>query len=225
MSGLPPEPAKKRTTTALEEMAEEVGIGFVPNRAQRALKARFWTLLANSFNPRNPHEMTNMEIAKVVRDNRVLAWFGTPGFKDWFMNSTEHIERLEYLFDLALQAAEDVLLCDDPKAMSARVNMVRVIAELAKKMPSKGQEQYQDEKIAKMSKEELEKFLADQGVKVQSPVPPRVLDVTATRDIETEEWEPATIWKDRMSTPDVGEALPSDSDVFPSARPSREDGK
>jgi hypothetical protein len=191
MSSIPPEKAVKRVSTApadgdVTELAEAAGIGFVPNRAQRALKARFWTLLANSFNPRNPHEMTNMEIAKTVRDNRVLAWFGTPGFKDWFMNSTEHIERLEYLFDLALQAAEDVLLCDDPKAMSARVNMVRVIAELAKKMPSRGQEQFQDEKISKMSKAELEDFLAQQGVKVQSATPPKVLDVRAEREGEAD---------------------------------------
>jgi len=189
MSTVPPEKAIKKVTGApggeLSELAEAVGVGFVPNRAQRAIKARFWTLLSNSFSPRNPHEMTNMEIAKTVRDNRVHAWFATPGFKDWFMNSTEHIERLEYLFDLALQAAEDVLLCDDPKAMSARVNMVRVIAELAKKMPSKGQEQFQDEKISKMSKAELEDFLTQQGVKVQSVAPPKVLDVRAEREIES----------------------------------------
>jgi hypothetical protein len=132
--------------------------------------------------------MTHMEIAKTVRDNRILAWFSIPGFKDFFFNNTEHIERLEYLFDLALQAAEDVLLCEDPKAMSARVNMVRVIAELAKKMPSKGQEQFQDERIAKMSKAELEDFLAQQGVKVQSATPAPVLDVPAERE-EEETWQ------------------------------------
>lgn len=177
---VPPERAVKRTSSAITELAEATGALFTPTRAQRALKARFWTLLAGSITARSPHEMTHMEIAKVVRDTRILPWFAIPGFKDWFMNSTEHIERLEYLFDLALQAAEDILLSEDPRAASAKVNMVRVIAELAKKMPSKAQEQFQDEKIAKMSKSELEAYLASQGVQLQAiPAP-----VTVTAQVE-----------------------------------------
>lgn len=177
----PPEKAIKKPSRStpdspLAQLAEE--LLFTPNRAQRAIKARFWTLLAGSFSSRNPHEMTQMEIARTVRDNRVLNWFLIPGFQDWFMNSTEHIERLEYLFDLALSAAEDILLSDDPKTASAKVNMIRVVAELAKKMPQRGVEQFQDEKISKMSKAELEAFLDSQGVKVRHET---VLSVPATR--------------------------------------------
>lgn len=162
-----PAKAVKKSTSALVELAEDTGILFTPNKAQRAVRARFWTLMSNNMTV-NPLQMTNMEIMKTVRDNRVNTWMQIPGFRDWFFNSTEHIERLEYLFDLALTSAEEILLSDDPKTSNAKVQMIRTIAELARKIPSKHTEQFQDEKIGKMSKAELEAFLQEQGVTVRN---------------------------------------------------------
>lgn len=174
MSSTPPKAVKKASN--LPQLAEESGALFSPTKSQRALKARFWTIISGSISGINPHKMTTMEIAKTVRDNRVMNWWPTPGFKDWFMNNTEHVERLEYLFDLALTAAEEVLLNPDPKASNAKVNMVKIISELAKKMPTKGSEKFQDEQISKMSKEQLESYLAQHGVSVTSS---KVLEVEA----------------------------------------------
>lgn len=174
-----PEKAVKKATTALETLAEETGLLFSPNRAHRAIRARFWAVVGSTIGHKSPFEMTAMEIARLVKDNRILNWLSIPVFKDWFMNSTEHIERLEYLFDIALSAAEDILLSDDPKAVTAKVQMIRVVAELARKMPSKQPEQFADERISKMSKEELEKFLEDQGVRVRHET---ILSVTAEKD-------------------------------------------
>lgn len=183
-----PEKAVKKTSTALETLAEDTVLLFTPNRAQRAIRARFWSVIGASIGHKDPFSMTAMEIARLVKDNRILNWIGQPGFKDWFMNNTEHIERLEYLFDLALTAAEDVLLSTDPKTMTAKVQMVRVVAELARKMPSRNQEQFADERIAKMSKEELEQFLAEQGVNVRHET---VLSVPAkSADSKDEDIDP-----------------------------------
>ena len=170
-----------KKASGLVDLAEETGALFQPTKAQRALKARFWTILSNSMTSKNPHQMSQMEISRTVRDSRILNWWGLAGFQDWFMNNTEHIERLEYLFDLALTAAEDVLLSDDPKTSNAKVNMVKIIAELAKKMPSKGAEKFQDEAINKMSPEELRSYLSQHGVKVEDTT--KVLEVTPTRDL------------------------------------------
>lgn len=179
MSDKPPKAVK--VASSITELVEESGALFSPTKAQRALKARFWTIISNSMTSKNPHAMTQMEIARTVRDNRIMNWWGVTGFKDWFMNNTEHIERLEYLFDLALTAAEEVLLSDDPKTSNAKVNMVKIIAELARKMPSKGGDKFQDEAIGKMSAEELRAYLEQHGVK---PEPTgKVLDVTATKHI------------------------------------------
>ena len=168
----------KDTFTSL---AEETGALFQPNKQQRAIKARFWTIVSNSITAKNPRSMTTMEIAQTVRDNRVLNWWSVAGFKDWFLNNTEHIERLEYLFDLALTAAEEIFLSDDPKTANAKVNMAKVVAELAKKMPSRGGDKFHDEKIAKMNKEELEAFLAANGVNVQEK---DIVQVEAKREEE-----------------------------------------
>lgn len=173
-----PQKAVKKATNALAELAEDSGALFTPNRGQRAIKARFWTILSNSMTSKNPLEMSTVEVMRTVRDNRLGAWINIPGFKDWFFNSTEHIERLEYLFDLALIAAEEILLSDDPKSANAKVQMIRVIAELAKKMPQKGGDNFQDEKISRMSKHELEEFLKSQGVSVRQET---VLNVTAEK--------------------------------------------
>lgn len=176
---LPPKTVKKSShTNSLEQLAEEQGLLFTPSKAQRAIKARFWTIVSHSFSGQNPHQMTPMQIAQTVRDNRVMNWWPVSGFKDWFLNNTEHIERLEYLFDLSLTAAEEVLLSTDPKMANAKVNMVKIISELAKKMPSKGGDQFQDEQIARMSKEQLESYLLQHGVKLNTPVP-AALEVTA----------------------------------------------
>jgi hypothetical protein len=172
-----PAKAVKKSTSALVELAEDTGALFTPSKIQRAIRARFWTLMSNSMTT-NPLHMTTMEIMKTVRDNRFGTWVLLPGFKDWFFNNTEHIERLEYLFDLALTSAEEILLSDDPKSVNAKVQMIRTIAELARKIPSKNVDQYQDEKIGKMSKAELESFLQEQGVSVRHET---VLSATAKR--------------------------------------------
>lgn len=174
-------PTTQETFTAL---AEETGALFKASKSQRAIKARFWTIISGSITGKNPHKMTTMEIAQTVRDNRLMNWWAIPGFKDWFLNSTEHIERLEYLFSLALDAAEDVLLTDDPKAATAKVNMVKIIAELAKKMPSKEVNSFKDDKIAKMSKEEIEAYLAEQGVSIRNET---VVPIEAAKEEETNE--------------------------------------
>lgn len=156
--------AVKKVNNALGALVEETGALFQPSKAQRALKARFWTLVSNSLSIKNPRTMTTMEIAQTVRDNRIMNWWNVAGFQDWFLNNTEHIEKLEYLFDLALTAAEDVLLSDDPKSASAKVNMVKVIAELARKMPTRGESKdFADDKVARMSKEELQEYLKAHG--------------------------------------------------------------
>lgn len=175
----------EKKASSLVDLAEETGALFQPTKAQRALKARFWTIVSNSLMSTSPHQMSQMEISKTVRDSRIMNWWNLPGFQDWFLNNTEHIERLEYLFDLALTTAEEVLLSDDPKSANAKVNMVKIIAELARKMPSKGGDKFQDEAIGKMSPEELRSYLSQHGVSIETPT--KVLEAQAVRKGEDDE--------------------------------------
>jgi hypothetical protein len=150
----PPAPSE------IGKLAEAVGASFSPSADQRKIKARFWTLMQSAPFGTRPEKMGPEEIIRKVRAPALANWWKVPGFKDWFLNHTEHQERLEYLFDLALNAAEDILCNTDPKAQSARVNMVKTIAELARKMPTKQQTVVLDREVANMSEDQLREFIA-----------------------------------------------------------------
>lgn len=152
--------AKPVPASEVGALAEAVGAMFSPTADQRKVKARFWTLMQSAPFGTRPDKMGPEEIVRKTRTPALSNWWKTPGFKEWFLNNTEHQERLEYLFDLALSAAEDILRNDDPKAQSARVNMVKTVAELARKMPSKQQTVVLDREVANMSEDQLREFIA-----------------------------------------------------------------
>lgn len=165
---------KKVNHQAVSALAEEVGlVSFTPSADQRKMKARFWAKREASPFGTDISKLGPEEIARQTRCSALVNWWKKPGFKDWFLNNNEHRERLEYLFDLALNAAEDILLNTDPKAQAARVNMVKTISELASKMPNKQQTVVLDRDIAKMDEHQLREYLSKHGVvdavEVQAP--------------------------------------------------------
>lgn len=136
---------------------------FQPNDQQRKLKARFWSLY--SADPYIEPKLLNLEhVLEFTKDHRAERWWAVPGFKIWFLNDKEHEERLAYLYHLALDSLEEILLSDDPKMSSARVNAIRLVAELGNKMPSKSTgKEFSDKQINDMSKQQLEEFISTQS--------------------------------------------------------------
>ena len=126
------ESSLKAPSAALGELAEQVV--YTPTNEDRKLKAAFLALVDG--NPLiDPQNLPMKECERIL--GRKLPNKESPGFAAWFLNKDENRQRLEYLFQLALGAAEDILLNTDPKAQSARVNMVKAVSELAGKMPSR----------------------------------------------------------------------------------------
>jgi uncharacterized protein with HEPN domain len=110
---------------------------------------------------------------QVTGASSLKEWWGEAGFKEWFLNREEGREKLEYLFMRALDAAEDIL--NDPNAQaSARVNMIKVIGELANKFPSKYQEKFSDEDINRMDEKQLRNYLEKRGVTIKEE---KVIDI------------------------------------------------
>jgi hypothetical protein len=153
---------------ATQEILQEVGTAHVwtPSVNDKKVKARFWTRYRD--NPTyDTNSITVSEVQQVIgQDAGIARKWSLPEYREWFLNQGEHRERLEYLFDLALNAAEDILLNTDPKAQSARVNMVKAIADLAGKS-ARDQGQYKDQAIGKMDKEQLAAYLERHGVTVR----------------------------------------------------------
>lgn len=136
---------------------------FQPNDQQRRLKARFWSVY--SADPYIEPKLLALEhVVELTQDHRAERWWAVPGFKGWFLNDKEHEERVSYLYYLALDSLEEILLSDDPKMSSARVNAIRLVAELGSKMPSKTNgKEFSDKQINDMSKQQLEEFISTQS--------------------------------------------------------------
>ena len=166
-------PSKIEAVPALVE-----DILFQPNRTQEMNKARLWTRL--SQNPLLiPEELSMTQVSEILGSRALEPHWNKPGFRDWLMNRTEHRERIEFLFSRALDAAEGSLLSDDPKTANAKVNVLKILAELAAKYPTAATAQ--KDVVADMSKEQLEEFLSKNGVRIEKPTN-LVIDVTEKKD-------------------------------------------
>jgi hypothetical protein len=155
----------ERKIEGIPALLEE--IEYRPTKQQEIVKARFWQRVAS-----NPlliaEELSLAQVSDILGSRSLEPHWNKPGFREWFLNRQEHRERIEQLFSLALHAAEGLLLSEDPKTANAKVNILRVLAELASKKP-KETDSHKDP-VSEMSKQELEEFLAKSGVRIERPV-------------------------------------------------------
>lgn len=165
----------------LERLSEE--LIYQPTDQDKRLKAQFWLKAAD--NPFiTPDSITIDDVRNILNREISGSTWARPGFKEWFVNKDESRQRLEYLFNLALDAAEQIIMNTDPKAQSARVNMIKVIADLGGKNPriagpSAGQSAIAGA-IAGMDKAQLDLFLQKNGVNLKlsaSKDSPQVVEV------------------------------------------------
>jgi hypothetical protein len=173
------------TGANFNKLAEEVM--FSPAPAQKRLKAKFWARYVPG--PLTDIDSLSLEdVAEIVRDARIKTNWSISGFREWFLNRDENRERLEYIFTLGLDAAEEILT--NPEANPAsKVNMLKVIGELAAKFPNKWQqERFVDDEINKMSEFQLKAWLERRGISEKSVNSiPEVIDAKYTEDKSTED--------------------------------------
>lgn len=148
-----------RTDTAAEKLVGIIqDITFLPNPEHRKAKAAFWALYSEA--PLADTDRISCALAvQMSGDPRVTRWWSLPGFQEWFANKDEFRQRMEYLANLALDTAEEMLL-DKKVHPSARANMVKLVIEAANRMPNRfAKEQYTDERIGSMGRKELEAYV------------------------------------------------------------------
>lgn len=134
-----------------------------PTKDQKQLKAAFWTLWAD--NPFvSPERITLADVKQVTQSNEVGRWWGDEQFRSWFLNQNEFRQKLEYLAHRALDVAEEILETDiTDKNMNAKVQMIKLIAELANKVPQRWvKEKIIDAEIQKMDPAQLESYIQKQ---------------------------------------------------------------
>lgn len=139
---------------------------YTPTATAKKLKAKFWARYTPGPNI-GPDSITAVEVMDICKDTRAKGLWAQPGFRDWFLNRDENRERIEHLFGLALDAAESILT-DESAHASAKVNMIKVIGELANKFPSRyQQERFTDDDINKMNEIQLKTWLEKRGIKMR----------------------------------------------------------
>lgn len=154
-----------------EELKESVEtLIYVPTTAERKLKAKFWAKAAE--NPLVQITGSHVTLALVKQysggGNTLDGSWKKPGFQAWFMNPDEGRAKLEYLFDLGLDSMEELLLSPDPKTSSAKVNALKLIAELTGRYikGKQGQVGGLGEAIASADKASLEALFESAGLKI-----------------------------------------------------------
>jgi hypothetical protein len=127
---------------------------------QKIARSRFWARYASNPDLEVPSVIDATTASQGAADKRVLEWWLLPGFSDWFTNSHEFKERVEFLTSLALDSVEE-LLKDSQASPSARVAAIKIVLEIADKFPTnkKSDETYADERIQQMDQKELEQFI------------------------------------------------------------------
>jgi hypothetical protein len=131
---------------------------FSPSEAHRRAKSNFWSYFA-AGESLPPTSVDVLLATKYAGDRRVSEWWYLDGFQAWFSNKDEFRQRVEFLADLALD--ELYLLIKSPNtAAPAKVAAIRMIMDVGQKLAAKGpKEETAENKIGRMSKEELESFI------------------------------------------------------------------
>lgn len=134
-------------------------VDFAPLDAHRKLKARFWSLYA--ADPAvDPGSISLDYAVQLTGDHRLTRYWAVSGFRQWFTNDKENEERLAYLYHLALDGLEDILLSTDPKMASARVNAIRLVAELGNRMPKDKAAIHKEHEFERMTVPQLKEFIS-----------------------------------------------------------------
>ena len=157
-----------RTASDLREEADQ--LIYVPTPQERKLKAKFWARASeNPLVSLNGSSVTLTAVKQMAGGGSQLdASWKKPGFQAWFTNPDDGRAKLEYLFDLGLDAMEELLMNPDSKTASAKVNALKLLAELTGRYV-KGKQGHiggLGEAIAHADKASLEALFESAGLKV-----------------------------------------------------------
>lgn len=141
---------------------------YMPSHEQRKLKSAFW-LRFNDNPVAEPGNITLAMVDRIAPDSRTSKWWSQPGFRAWFLNHEEFRERVESMAHLALDTLMTILVTDDPKMSSARVNAAKLLLEIGRKLPSRTApvEKFVDARIGEMTKAQLDVYISSRTAPIR----------------------------------------------------------
>lgn len=143
---------------------------FIPTEDQRRYKAKWWVAYNGTAYVGDPSTMTDAELAKIYPSTRVRDWLTDYNFKIWLLDDKEEQGTIQDLFNLSLGEMRDIICSRDPRFLNAKVSMIKLVSELANKMPKSGGDTYVDKQIAMMDKQQLQEFIRKNAAKATQDI-------------------------------------------------------
>lgn len=157
---------RKPIEEKLAEAVEQLESPFRVTEAMRMVKAAFWAKAVDSplVSPSGP--LTLPSVQRLVDAPQLERWWSLPGFPEWFANSDEVRQRLEWAVNLGIDAVVEILA--DPGAPPmAKIRAFEIVSRLTGKEPAKKSEvKYTDDHIQRMNSAQLRAYLAREGVHI-----------------------------------------------------------
>lgn len=147
----------------LEILASD--ITYLPSPEQRKAKEAFWVRFNN--NPICTSEQISLSVVdSILGDSRLSRWWPQLGFKEWFTNREEFLERAGYLLHRWMDRFEELILNKPDVQVSAFVSAGKLLMEINAKFPTRSLPtplggSREAGRIDQMSREELEKFVRE----------------------------------------------------------------
>lgn len=145
----------------LGTMEKALELFFVPTQEQRKVKIKLLIKIENM--PIEQKDLTMVQCVSFTGCMKIKEWWQSAEFVSWFLNFDEYREAMEDLFVDSLFALKEIINNSDRKALGPRVTAIKLLLELADKMPKKVQTvEFADKRIGSMSKDELLEYINKQ---------------------------------------------------------------
>ena len=135
---------------------------YTPSNVEVRMKSAFWAKWTNHPSYVSGDIPANLAmIVNVLGNSTIEKYWSKEGFRDWFLNSDEYIQRVEYLATRALDVVEGVLAGGEGIKASDQLKAASMMMEAAGKLNKKKAEvRYLDASLDKMDAKELEAYIA-----------------------------------------------------------------
>jgi len=135
---------------------------YTPSNVEVRMKTSFWAKWTNhpSYIAGDIPASVSM-IVNVLGNSTIEKYWSKEGFREWFLNSDEYIQRVEYLANRALDVVEGVLAGGEGIKASDQLKAASMMMEAAGKLNKKKAEvRYLDASLDKMDAKELEAYIS-----------------------------------------------------------------
>lgn len=137
-----------------------------PTNEQKRAKSSYWHAVQQGLAP-SDGEPDLATALKFANDSRVRTWWDSPGFLDWFYNKGDFRRDLEFLSGIAIEELESILV-GVRAGVKDKLVAIKLVLEASGKL-QKQESGTGDDRIDKMTKQELESYIAKRATLFAKP--------------------------------------------------------